>query len=112
MPEAAVREQARECTVCPSWTVACVHWDGQILWLNDERAPGIVEAMVGYHDEHGDEARFAVGLGTAVEPCICSPGHLVLNIPGESFIEFSNLPAAQTEFLRRAELLRLGGGDG
>ena len=82
MAETAVRE--RVCTVCPPWVVACVHFGKMGVYMTK---------VVDTYGLHGP-----------------APGSAGMSCYGCG--SYSDFSSAQAEFLRRAELLRLGGGDG
>lgn len=111
----AVRERVSECTGCPPQVVACVHIDGQ---------PVGVVTQGGFH------------FGDAVENCMSDrvvcvakdyDGFGVYDLSEnwercpdcgtrtvsafQNRVLLSDIGAAHRELARRAELLRLGGGD-
>lgn len=111
MAEAAVRERdpRQECG-CPADLVECVHFDHLTLWLGDNSESGTGPAG----PRHYSSKEWIV-MGPA-QPRACThtdcPGHLVMRSGAANASSYDSLPAAQTDFARRAELLRLGGGDG
>ena len=92
----AVRE--RVCTVCPEWVMQCVHFDGKTLTLG---------GRMDCPDFFWRGFSVSQGLGFSKSRlCDC----MLTNSDDTSY--FPDLPAAQAEFLARAELLRQGSGDG
>jgi hypothetical protein len=105
----AVRERESECTVCrPGEILACIHFSELVLWLadnSDKASP----------PQPGHCASDDWWVYGPQQPHLCQCGgcsdHLVMSCSWADD-RFESLPAAQAEFARRAELLRLGGGDG
>ena len=91
----------RECSQCPPWVKACVHWEGQILSLVDQESP----TPSGLCDVHGaaDSSGFAVCLGIQRGHCECGLAY-TLSLEDHAC---PDLPAAEAEF-RKRELAMLG----
>lgn len=108
MPKALRERDPRQECGCPPWVLMCAHWDGYITTLvtegkEQEHAPGCLTEVC--------PAPYHVNNSTGYGPCNgCGVPDRLLGIT--EYWCGENLPAAQAEFARRAELLRLGGGDG
>ena len=107
-PLASPDSKNRECTVCPTWVVACVHFDGDRMFLI---RPGDAERG---HSCHGGSRPFTHteffqihlgqdGWGECRRTADCHAP--TMEDPCRLCLDFPDLKAAQAEFdLRAAEL--------
>lgn len=97
------RDLESECPICPRWVLWCAHFDGRIVILsktpNDHNCCGGSDALP-----------YNVGIATGFHECSCAGcDHIMAAGDG---VYYDSLPAAEAEFERRAEALRLGQGVG
>ena len=103
---AGLEARQSECTICPAWVVRCAHFDGLVLLLADNAASN--------HDAYCQPAPFSV-CGPLAEPqwdecpnCQADVGFDIDPATADAAFLSDSLPAAEAEFERRAEALRLG----
>lgn len=96
------KRAARDGCGCPPWVMRCVHFEGQIVSINDQFAAAAAHDCQRFSEY--TSKTFAVGTSTKYLSCPdCEVGPF---LNGCNYGVFPDLPSAQAEFDKRAEELR------